>query len=277
MLLQFCSELVLHEQLGADAVPDVLFMSLSASDAIGHSFGPDSHEIQDYYLRLDKYLLPFLKMLDANVGAGKYLFVLTADHGVCPLPEVEAARGNTAARRIRSDIYQSDVRNAIARAFPNCQKPESLIAFLGPSIIINEPYAAACSLQTELTRFRIAAAVQRVGYVADVFTLDQLASDTADFRPCAQQFKNGFRADRSPDLFVNFYEWVLVTGSSFGTSHGTPYHYDTDVPLVFFGDGVEAEIYESQARTVDIAPTVTALLGFTSPSDLDGQVLRMAR
>ena len=109
--------------------------------------------------------------------------------------------------------------------------------------------------------------------MADVFTFAQLAADDDNQRPCIGLFRNSFFGDRSPDFMVNFNEGVLVTSSTEGTSHGTPYRYDTDVPIVLYGPNFGAGTNRDSVRTVDIAPTVAAILHIKPAAGVDGHPL----
>ena len=275
-LLDFCRQLLHEEHLGEDTVPDLLMISLSAADLVGHDYGPHSNEIQDYYLRLDYQLGRFLDSLDAAVGKGNYLFALTSDHGVCPLPELAVAMGMPDARRLMSDDFKADVARVLVESFPGCEHAASLLKYVDGGFVIDSAVASECGLSIGDAYQRTAAALEKLEYVADVFTYDQLKS-TEDDRPFAGLFRNSFHPDRSPDLVVNFKEGVLLTSSKYGTSHGTPYHYDTDVPIVFYGPGVAAGRHNETVNTVDLAPTMAALMRIKPEKLVDGRILRVTK
>ena len=275
-LLTFCRQLLHAEHLGEDAIPDLFMISLSAADLVGHDYGPHSNEIQDYYLRLDDQLGRFLDSLDALVGKGNYLFALSSDHGVCPLPELAVAMGLPDARRLMSNEFKADVKRVLARSFPVFENASELLKGVDGGFVVDTSIAAECGMTVTEACHKSAAALEKLEYVADVFTYDQLQS-VEDTRPFAGLFRNSFHPDRSPDLVVNFKEGVLLTSSKYGTSHGTPYHYDTDVPIVFYGPGVVAGQYDDTVYTVDLAPTMAALLKITPEKTIDGHALDVTR
>jgi predicted AlkP superfamily pyrophosphatase or phosphodiesterase len=268
LVLRFCEELVTKERLGADSIPDLLGVSLSAADIIGHAYGPHSQEVEDYYRRLDEYLARFLRHLDKTVGKGSYVLVLTSDHGVCPFPEIEIARGNHQARRVLSHEFHDDVRDALRKAFPQRPEAEMLVEQVAGGFMVTDSLGLDAS-----ARVQVAAAIESIDYVSEVYLHAELAADTVE-SPVGRRFKNGFHPDRAPDLMVSFSEWVLISESAHGTTHGTPYRYDTDVPLIFFGRAIAHR--DEAVRTVDIAPTLAAILGVEAPPDVDGRALRPA-
>jgi len=273
LLLRFCRDLLISERLGEDTIPDLFMISLSAADIVGHDYGPDSHEIQDYYLRLDMQLGMFLDTLDARLGKDNYIFVLSSDHGVCPLPEVAAANGMVGARRLRTKDFMRDVSAALADAFADCKKNDSLLIPFADGFVIDSAVASRCMLSIPFVEKEAASAIERLDYVANVFTFDQLSADSADSRPYASLFKNSFYPERAVDLIVNFKEGVLLTSSSSGTSHGSPYHYDTDIPIVFYGKSISPWVFNDPVRSVDIAPTIALLLRIFPEAGIDGHIL----
>lgn len=272
-LLRFCDQLLASEKLGADDSPDLLLVSLSAADLVGHAYGPQSLEVRDYYLRLDRQLGIFLDTLDARIGKGNYVFALTSDHGVCPLPELAVNQGMPTARRLMSKDFRDDVARALQAEFPECGRAESLLVRAGYGFVIDSSLARASGLAPDDAIRRASSALERLNYVADVFTHSQLSADTVDNRPFAELFRNSFYAPRQPDLLINFEEGVFLTSSRTGTTHGSPYHYDTDVPIVFYGAGVAPGVHDEPVLTVDIAPTMAALLHVQPEAGVDGTVL----
>lgn len=273
LLLRFSWKLFNSEQLGADDIPDLLMVSLSAADLVGHGYGPDSHEIEDYYLRLDGQLGAFLDSLDARVGAGNYLLVFTSDHGVCPLPELAVNQGMSDARRVPPAEFRSDVGNALLGTFADCYDAASLLKPYGSGFMVDSTIAFECGLSIAEVEYQAAAAIAELDYVADVFTFAQLQDTAADDRSHANLFRNTFHPERAFDLEVDFKEGVLMTSYPSGTSHGAAYHYDTDVPIIVFGAGIPPGMYADSVRTVDIAPTIADVLRITPDSDVDGEVL----
>jgi hypothetical protein len=123
-------------------------------------------------------------------------------------------------------------------------------------------------------RAEVAAALRKLDFVADAFTADELAGPANDEqRPFLGRYQRSYFAPRSPDVQLRFKQWHLVDAEAHGTSHGSPYAYDTHVPVLFFGAGVRPGMHERPVGTVDVAPTLAELLGVTRPDDLDGHSL----
>lgn len=249
LTLDFALTLIPEVGLGADPVPDLLIVSLSATDRVGHAYGPRSREQLDNLLRLDRGLGDFLSFLDAEVGSGAWTAVLTADHGVASEPEELRAGGDAASRR----ATPSD-RAAL----------DSVVGRAGR--LAGEGTAAE----------RSAAALESLGFVADAWTVEELLED-----PPADSFSvlesRSVYPDRVPvrfgrqGLVVRFEPWWLEHPR--GSTHGTSSWYDRHVPMVFLGPGVPAGRDSTRVSTVDVAPTLASLLGISFPKDLDGAPL----
>ncbi len=275
MTLKFAQALIEAERLGVDDVPDLLMLSCSSADYIGHAYGPFSHEVEDYYLRLDEYLGQLFAYLDEHVGKDRYVVALTADHGALPLPEEARLRGHHSARRVVMSEYQAQSRAAIAGALTRLGLPAATLLHLGEDgVWLDVKLAAANKVDPSRLRGDVAMAMRKLEFVADAFTADELASGVDDGqRPFLGRYQRSFYAPSSPDVQLRFKQWLLVAAESHGTSHGSPYAYDTHVPVVFFGAGVRPGMHERPVGTVDVAPTLAELLGVKRPEDLDGHSL----
>jgi arylsulfatase A-like enzyme len=264
----FAEDLVRNEELGTDDIPDLLFLGGSAGDGVGHAYGPYSQEVQDYYIRIDLMLGRFFRMLDREVGKGNYLLVLTGDHGVLPLPEELKRRGIDAGRITTRPLFERIVSHA------RCMlgNPELKAAFSdGIYLDLAEETASDATLRT--VRHALADSARLYKEIEDVFTFDELADPKTPDRPYLQKYKQTFDPDRSPDLMFRFKENYLPLARKTGTTHGSPYSYDTHVPLVFFSHRFFPAEHASQVRSIDIAPTIAILLSIPAPTDLDGAVI----
>lgn len=267
-LLNLTKDAITAEQLGADTIPDLLALSLSSSDAIGHVFGPNSQEIQDYYIRIDRKLGEFFAFLDSTVGAESYLVALSADHGVLPLPEYFEMFG-TPSERILSKTMESDLEQitkrmeseGIGKAVWIKGNPQEI--YLVPDTTISDSLKSAVisRLQKE---------IQFLPYVVDTYTRKQIASTGKSVDPFLQYYRNSFSPARFADLIARYTENNLMFASQYGTSHGTPYWYDRHVPLLLYGAGITCKVSTETAYTVDIATTIAAILGIATPKDVDG-------
>jgi predicted AlkP superfamily pyrophosphatase or phosphodiesterase len=273
LTLRFAETMLDKEGLGKGQATDLLCVSCSAADYIGHRYGPSSHEVMDYYLRLDQYLGQFFAVLDSTVGSGKYLVALSADHGVLPLPE-ELKKAGKDAGRIWSDSLYPDLKKACEEAALSLSLTENMAIVANENGIILD-YHEVTSKGIERGKFQAAIAEQckKIKNVADAFTYDELSRMPLGGRPYLDKFVNNFQADRSPDVVLRFKEYWLVSDSPHGTSHGSVYDYDSHVPLIFMGPGVSPGHVAEKVATVDIASTIAEYLGIDPMQDMDGKSL----
>jgi len=270
--LEFAMGLVEHEQLGRDDAPDLLFIGLSAADYIGHRFGPYSHEIHDQFLRLDDYLGDFLAYLDEYVGADRYVVAVSADHGALPIPERLADLGIDAAR-----IHPNELLRFIAPVLEAAQARGDLstkpVLEYRSGPVFRFSGAAPSAADLDALQRAVAARLLEHPQVAAAYTYnDQLRGDVDD-EAWADSFGRSFHPDRAPDVTVKLREYQLLREVATGTDHGSPYRYDTHVPIIFFGAGVAAGRHTDRVRTADIAPTLASILGIAVPDDLHGHDL----
>jgi predicted AlkP superfamily pyrophosphatase or phosphodiesterase len=284
LTLRFASIMTEENDLGMDDKPDLLFVGCSAADFIGHEWGPYSQEVEDYYIRLDGYLAEFFDGLDTKVGRGRYAVVLTSDHGVLPLPEGLAGE-HERAERIDRKRYNGDVDRAADALVRELGIEPPLILHRKRGLVLNADAALEAGVTLTELRERVAREMVKLQYVEEVFTYDELADETAarpdnngDSRAWQyyQLYKNTFHPGRSPDLYVVFEKYRLVTSMTHGTTHGSPHDYDRRAPLVLWGLGVAGGAVTEEVRTVDLAPTIARLLGISDPEDIDGQPLAAA-
>jgi arylsulfatase A-like enzyme len=269
LLLDFAIRALEAENLGANDVPDFLSISFSSNDLIGHQYGPDSQEVLDVTLRSDLIVRDLLNALDRKVGKGNYLICLSADHGICPLPEISAAEGKE-AKRIEAVQFGLKALAFLAAKYGAADGKIRWIdnqAF--PWVYLNHKLIA----DRGLDKVEVAEALadylrQQVGVQA-VYTRRQLdAAPTASDDSALQTLRKSYFPDRCGDLAIINKPYYLFTTFPTGTSHGTPHSYDTHVPLVVFGPGIppgkceEAVTPQSVvsifARAAGVAPPATA-------------------
>jgi predicted AlkP superfamily pyrophosphatase or phosphodiesterase len=273
LTLRFARKLIEVEQLGADDTPDLLMISCSSADYIGHAYGPFSHEAQDYYLRLDDRLGELLAYLDEHVGKDSYVLALTADHGALPLPEEARLRGHGSARRVTGPAYRARANEAVAGALAQLGLNKEALLYLGEDGVWLDIEASTGKASPATVREAVARALRGLDFVADTFTSDELAGPTDPARPFHAEYQRSYYAGRSPDIHMRFKQWHLVDALTRGTSHGSPYEYDTHVPVLFFGAGVRAGVQTQAVGTTDVAPTLAELLGVAPPAEIDGRSL----
>jgi predicted AlkP superfamily pyrophosphatase or phosphodiesterase len=267
-LLELFAEAAIEgEQLGADDVTDVLTVSFSANDRIGHSVGPDSPQVRDISVWTDRTLGKFFDYLDKKVGAGNYLIVLTADHGVAPLPEVMQERKMPGGR-----IPEGTVLNAVQGALTaKYGTGEWVVGKSGPAPYFNYKLIREKKLEIEDVQNTAAAALRDLPHIYRVYTRSDLRRGSSLDDMIDRRVRAGFNYERSSDLFIVSAPYWLFEAA--GTSHGTPYNYDAHVPVIFMGAGVKAGRYNGRIAVNDIAPTLATMLDVELPTGAAGRVL----
>jgi predicted AlkP superfamily pyrophosphatase or phosphodiesterase len=253
-------------KLGQDAGgTDMLAISFSALDLVGHEYGPRSHEVQDVLVRLDQVVGKLLDALDRSVGAGRYVLALSADHGVAPIPEQAVALGINAGRVLSTDI-RAATQGVLTRllgegTFYGAFSETNLSLTPGTLEQLRAKPGAIDAVKT---------ALMAVPGIAHVYGPDELAATTPTDDPILRATRLSYYPGRSGDfVMIPKPYWTIVRT---GTTHGTPYGYDQHVPVLFYGAGIKPGRYLSRATPVDIAPTLAALIGVTL-SHTDGRVL----
>ncbi|MBN9518881.1 alkaline phosphatase family protein [bacterium] len=272
LLLDFAKTCVTEEKLGADDVPDLLTVSFSSNDLIGHTWGPDSQEVLDVTLRSDAIMAEFLRFLDATVGRDNYALALTADHGVCPLPEAPAgaARG---ARRVDLTDVQKGLEKHLADRFGGApadakeKKTGWVEAVSAPWVYLNGRLIAAKGTTREAVARAAADYLAARPDVARAFTRADLV-DPADAQ--TRQVKKSYYPERSGDVYVLLRPFDLPgkTGAT-GTTHGTPYGYDTWVPLIAYGPGVAGGRRDEPVTPQAAAAILARFAGVPAPAQAE--------
>ena len=256
-------------QLGQDDHTDIFAVGFSATDVIGHTYGPDSQEAMDQLLRLDRVLEKLFKEVDDGVGLKNTLVVLSADHGSLPLVE-NLQRAGIDARRASPKVLENAVRQAFAQRFPGVN---GLIAYFATDIYLDLEVIARHKLDRTAVEKTAIGALMSTGLVEKVYTHSDLMSvaDSAD--PYLTLFKNAFFQPRSPHLNVLVKKYVYLNSQPGGTGHGTAHEYDRHIPIVFMGEGIKPGTYETACGPEDIAPTIAHLLGLPYPREYDSRLL----
>ncbi len=271
--LRFARELVTRTRLGRGEGPDLLAISLSATDRVGHLYGPYSHESRDTLVRLDRELDRFLDFLNAELGAGSLLVVLTSDHGVLPLPEWLAGQGGLACPE---EDGRAGLRMLVLGLFFELHKelggvfswPRQWVTIAGSRIGVRRLLSRRAGIPVENVLDVAEAYLERVPAVARAWRADEIRSESG---AQARLYRNSFVPGRSGDLLIQLERTCLISPSDTGTGHGSVYAYDRRVPLVFWGQGVKTAERSGRVATVDIAPTLARWLALETPEQLDGR------
>ncbi len=268
LIERFAEQGITGEKLGQRGATDLLTVSFSSNDYIGHRVGPDAPEVRDMAIRTDQALGALFHFIDANVGLRNTLIVLSADHGVAAIPEREKSEkmpGGYIAGNGKGVVEAALAAKFGAGEWTMPGGGETNI-YLNPSTVEH----ARASLH-EIYRVASEALLSnRELHVARVYTREQLDNGmSGDFIGKAEA--NGYFPRRSGDIAIVF-EPGYVPGKS-GTTHFSPYAYDTHVPLIFMGTGIRPGRYDQHVEPNDIAPTLASMLDVQTPSGSSGRVL----
>ncbi|RMF57822.1 MAG: hypothetical protein D6743_18460 [Calditrichaeota bacterium] len=281
-LAEFARAVVENEHLGADDVPDLLTISFSATDRIGHAYGPYSQEQEDQVLRLDRVLQEFFRYLDEKIGLADVLILLTADHGGAPIPEYLARFKVDAGRIDREPPPPGETSVAIPRAVENALDktfgPADWVeAFVKPNLYLNLSTVAEKKLDLAQVERHAADALLQLKGVGQVFTSTQIAAGAYPNNLVSHKVVSQFFPGRSGNLIVVNRPYYVTSSShrsgDKGTDHETPYDYDTHIPFLFFGKPFKPGRYAMPVRLNDMAPTLANVLELTAPSGNEGRVL----
>ncbi len=291
LLVAFARETLEQEALGADDETDLLSVSFSANDYVGHRFGPYSQEAMDMTLRVDRQIAQLLEAVEARVGLEHTLVVFTADHGVAPIPE-QAAALKLPGRRLKKDDVLGAIRAAIKERYGRTGRTDDYIGrfsylnteldgFINSNLYFNLAALKRDGIELEEIAHVAGDAALTVAGTARYFTRAQLmagAIPPAD--AIARRVLHGFHPNRSGDLLILYQPYSILFGdpddptdARDAATHGSPYSYDTHVPLIIMGNGLKSGRYIEAATPADIAPTLASLLNVQSPSNATGRVL----
>jgi predicted AlkP superfamily pyrophosphatase or phosphodiesterase len=271
VLLQFARAAVINERLGADTIPDLLAISFSANDLVGHAFGPDSHEVMDVTLRTDRMLADFFSFLDRRIGLDNVLIVLTADHGVAPLPEV-ARRDHPEAGRLDPSTVDAAAEAALRSRFGVAPAPGWILYLSSPWIYLNVSGLGQRGIGVEAAEIVVRDAVKDVKGVHQALTATELREQQERRMTSGPVFS--FYPKRSGNVYFELEPFVLPSKDSTGTTHGSPWSYDTRVPLLWFGASIRRGRHVEPVNVADLAATLSALLEIDPPPGAQGRVLR---
>lgn len=266
LLEEFVEQAVQSENLGHHSGTDLLTVSYSSNDYVGHAFGPDSPQVHDMCLRTDIVLGRLMDFVDQKLGPGNVLFVMTADHGVTPVPEVNEKRRMPAGR-----LDEAALNDTIAAAITAKYGQGNWILSRGTVPYLNQDLIAQRKLDLEEVERTAADAVLRMPHIFRVYTGEEIRYGRVMNDFVSTAVTNGYYPKRSGDIIPVPDAYYIY--EKHGTSHGTPFNYDTHVPLIFMGPGIKAGTYYDRVAENDIAPTVSALLRIDDPSGAVGRVL----
>ncbi len=264
LALDFSKALIKHEQLGQDEIPDYLSISFSSVDAVNHFFGPSSLENEDVVVQLDRTLADLFKFIDKTVGLKHTLVVLAADHGMADMPEYMTELGYKAGRLDPDEIVAA--ANKVGQKFG---VDEIVRFFYRPYLYLNNEKIAAAKIDRMKVENAIADALTDLDGISLAVASSRLSAQQNN--PLLEQVRNNYHVSRSGDIYViQEPYWFLFDKGPIAAMHGSPWRYDTHVPIIIMGSGIQAKTVHRRVHPVDVAPTIAALLGMTSPSSAQG-------
>ncbi len=270
LTLDLAKEAIANEAMGTDAITDFLAVSVSSPDYVGHQFGPNSIEVEDTYLRLDRDLASFFAYVDTKVGKGNYTVFLTADHGaynnVNFLIDNKMNGGlypaAEALRNLNTTLEQQFKVKGLVKSLGNYQVNLNNLAIASNKLDVAAIKKTAIDFLTK---------TQGILYVVDMTDV-QNASIPSAYK---EQILNGYNAERSGILQI-IPKPGYYSGSRTGTTHGTISPYDTHIPMVFMGWGIKQGKSNTPYNMTDIAPTISALLRIQEPNGNIGKPITEA-
>lgn len=267
MTLEFAKELVKNEALGKGDVTDYLSVSFSSTDYVGHIFGPSSLEAEDNVLRLDRTLADLLSFVDAEVGLDNTLIVLSADHGGSEAPGYLTELGIKADYIDPKEFDKAGAITALKKRFGIGE--ELISTYFHPYLYLNRKAIADAGLDLTVVEAAIAEEISKFDGVTAAVSSSALRSGQLPDTPLMRSVLRNYSANRSGDIylvfdpnrFINDFDGLVVAAS-----HGSPWRYDTYVPIIFVGKDIPAQRISRLVHTVDIAPTLSLITGTKPPS-----------
>jgi predicted AlkP superfamily pyrophosphatase or phosphodiesterase len=275
LVLEFAKQALVEEQLGQDDVTDYLSVSFSATDYVGHVFGPSSLEGEDNILQLDRTIADLLAHVDAHVGLNNTLIVLSADHGGPDTPGYLNSLGIPAGY-VDPDSW--DKETAIARIKKAFNIPGKLFeTYAHPYLYFSADVKSDVNIDQQALEAAVVEELSKLKGVSLAVSSAALRRGNLPDTHLYRSVVNNFNSKRSGDVFIVFEpNWFIndFDGLTVASTHGSPWQYDTYVPIVFAGAGLPAQTVDRKVHTVDIAATLSSYLGIKAPSGSVGVPLR---
>ena len=265
LLADLAEQAIINEKMGQDDITDLLAVSFSSPDYIGHSFGPDSWETMDGYIKLDATLAKLFAVLDKQVGKNNYTIFLTADHAVAHVPGF-SKNHHLPGGTVSEDQLKKDLSNYIASKGFDSKLISAIREY-------NVHFNSALMETLGIEKLRLVQLCRQfLEKQPDILQVVDVRNAATAPLPAAlrERIVNGYNAQRAGDLFI-VTKSGYVDGYATGTSHGVLYNYDAHIPLLFWGKGIQHKVVNTPTYMTDIAPTITTLLGIQMPSGSIGK------
>jgi predicted AlkP superfamily pyrophosphatase or phosphodiesterase len=267
LTIEMAKAAIENEKLGADAITDLLAVSFSTPDYIGHAFGPNSIEVEDNYLRLDKEMGEFFTYLDNKIGKGQYLVFLSADHGVAHVP------GFSKENKLPGDVIADERwgKEMAAGLKEKFGAEKLIVSTYNYQIHLNHKIIDSMKLDNGAVKTWIINYLNKQPGISRAFDLENLSGTTLNYK-IKEMVSNGYYPKRGGDIQI-ILQPGWIDGGATGTTHGSWNPYDSHVPMLFYGWKIKPGKISRETYMTDIAPTVSALLKIQMPSGNVGHVV----
>ena len=273
-LLYLATAIIDNNRLGGDNYTDIVNIGLSMSDGVGHRYGPFSHEVMEMFLTLDSYLDSFFEYLDIKIGLQNVMIALTGDHGAGYLPEYSQELGLGGGRYGDESKKLSKQLNTVLLDKFGFGVEKIIDEVSAGALFYNLKFLKTIGVETREIDKVISPILVKNEWIDAVIPAAVLESN----RPLTkleQRYRNSHHKTKSGDLYyVPKPHWI--SKSPYGASHGTPYDWDSHVPIIFAGNRIQGKKVFKRTMTVDFAPTIAAYLGLEIPSKVDGKPLDLS-
>lgn len=268
LTFEFAKKALIAESLGKDAITDLLAVSFSSPDYIGHAYGPNSVEAEDGFLRIDRELGEFLRFLDQQIGAGNYTVFLSADHGAAAVPEFMNDHHLPGGR-----VFMGAVMNRLNQTLlQEFQISNLVLSDDNYQLVLNRKALDSARIDRSTVSNRIIELLQSEAGVDRVFPLSELNTTPLN-ETVRSMLNNGYHPKRSGDLQIILKPNYIDAYSKTGTTHGLWNPYDAHIPMLWYGWGIKPGRVLRETHMTDIAPTLASLLRIQMPSGSVGKTI----
>lgn len=271
----FASTLLRQENLGKGTFPDYLSVSFSSNDYVIHMYGPTSLETEDNLIRLDKTIAKLLKNIDQQVGLENTLIVLSADHGASEAPAVvNALGGHQPATFDQKQLISPQLLTRLKTEFSLGE--DAIRLYAQPYIYLNHNVIKKKGVSLEKVQMVVAEELLKINGIAYAVTSTDIEKNQVPNTHTMQLVKNNYHPARSGDVYIVYQPRNFINdmdGLTIASTHGSPWRYDTYVPVIFAGYNIDDKQISREITPYDIAPTLSSILGITQPSGATGQIL----
>ncbi|MCB0323696.1 MAG: alkaline phosphatase family protein [Bdellovibrionales bacterium] len=264
---EFAEHLIAFNQAGADETPDLVTLSFSALDTVGHEYGPNSREVFDTLMRLDRALGTLLRYIDNRVGLEHVLIAFSADHGIQPLPEYRHTKNQPGWR-------ESPIDTACVQAVgKRLEQRYGVTDLFSHHLYLDRERIAQHGLSVSAIEVLVKNDLEKCPLIEKVWLASELLRTEGSPTGVERQYVNGFHPARSPDFLIQLKEHALAAPDR-KTEHGSPYDYDSHVPLIMVHPSLSPRREVTAVEPLDIAPTIASFLGLEPPDEVQGRNIR---